>query len=251
MMRPMQLRVRSARRAGTVAALATVALCGCADGRKPSSRPAPTARIATDWAGEHVPPTERGAAPLVVPRDAWVLHVGDSFVEAHFNQNLWPKFRAAGVRYVVRGTTATYTTTWAHDPEFDALLAGRPALVIVTLGANEFDIGTPEEHARAVESIAHKIARAGAACVWTSPPMWTKDTGIVTVIHDHCAPCVFFDSDAALGGGLTPAERQPDRIHPNPRGGARWAAVFWSWLLAHREVDAGPWVLVPYEHRGT
>jgi lysophospholipase L1-like esterase len=149
--------------------------------------------------------------------------VGDSFVDAAFHQNLGPRFHAAGVRYIVRARTATYTTTWANDAEFDELLGRRPSLVIVTLGANEFDIVDPDQHGRAVEAIARKVARAGASCVWTSPPMWTKDSGIVRVIHDHAAPCLFFDSDAALGGGLSSAERAKDRIHPNQAGGARWA----------------------------
>jgi lysophospholipase L1-like esterase len=185
-------------------------------------------------------------------REAWVLHVGDSFVDAWFHQNLAPRFGAAGARYLVRTETATYTTTWANDADFDDLLRRRPALVIVTLGANEFDISSPEQHARAIEGIARKIARSGAACVWTSPPMWTKDTGIVQVIHDHCAPCLFFDSDAALGGGLSPAERsRSDRIHPNQRGGERWADAFWSWLVRHRDPDGGAWALVPFERRGT
>jgi hypothetical protein len=78
--------------------------------------------------------------------------------------------------------------------------------------------------------------------------MWAADTGIVKVIHDHCAPCLFFDSDAVLGG-LSPAERKADRIHPNERGGARWAAAFWDWLVRHRDPDAGPWRLVPFERR--
>jgi lysophospholipase L1-like esterase len=208
---------------------------------------------ASEWIGERS--AAEGGAPALdaaahAPRDSWVLHVGDSFVEASFNQNLWPHFHAAGTRYIVRARTATYTTTWANDAEFDDLLARRPSLVIVTLGANEFDITAPEQHGRAIEAIARKVARAGASCVWTSPPMWTRDTGIVQVIRDHCAPCLFFDSDAVLGG-LSPAERKGDRIHPNARGGARWADAFWAWLVRHRDPDAGPWVLVPFEPRGT
>jgi hypothetical protein len=187
------------------------------------------------------PPSGPGGAP-------WVLHVGDSFVDAYFKQNLAPRFRAAGAKYVVRATTATYTTTWATDPAFADLLTRRPSLVILTLGANEFDIASPERHSWAVEAIARKVARSGAACVWTSPPMWTRDTGIVAVIHDHCAPCLFFDSDAVLGG-LSPDERRGDHIHPNHRGGARWAEAFWDWLGRHREHGDLDWDLVPFERR--
>jgi hypothetical protein len=68
------------------------------------------------------------------------------------------------------------------------------------------------------------------------------------VIHDHAAPCLFFDSDAVLGG-LTLQERRGDRIHPNVRGGSRWAEVFWMWLVDHRDLSRGPWVLEAFERR--
>jgi hypothetical protein len=78
--------------------------------------------------------------------------------------------------------------------------------------------------------------------------MWKRDTGFLQVIHDHSAPCLFFDSDALLGS-LTDDERQRDHIHPNERGGARWAEAFWDWLQAHRDRERGDWTLVPYEKR--
>ena len=68
------------------------------------------------------------------------------------------------------------------------------------------------------------------------------------MIHDHSAPCLFFDSDAVLGG-LTADERQPDRIHPNKRGGARWAEALWGWLVDHRDATRPGWALVPFEVR--
>ena len=151
------------------------------------------------------PPGVQAAREAQAPRD-WVLHIGDSFTHAFLRQNLGPRFRAAGARYVVDATTATYTTTWASNPDLDQWLARRPALVLVTLGANEFDLPFPTQHARAVATIAHKIAASGAACVWIAPPMWTPDTGILEVIYENCAPCVYFDSDALLGG-LARSER--------------------------------------------
>ena len=177
-----------------------------------------------------------------------MLHVGDSFTDAFLQQNLAPRFRAVGARYVVKATTATYTTTWAYDSAFRVWLGRGPSLVVVTLGANEVDIPFPREHARPVERIARAIAAAGASCVWTAPPMWKKDSGILQVIHDHCAPCLFFDSDAVLGE-LRPDERQRDGIHPNRRGGARWADAFWQWLGDHRDASRPGWSLRPFEQR--
>jgi len=238
------------------AALAALCACACESSAPASSRGIARApATASEWTGVHelggpgsTPssgPAGPGASPA--PR-GWVLHIGDSFTHAFLQQNLGPRFRAVGARYVVDATTSTYTTTWANDPVFDEWLAQRPSLVLVTLGANEFDIPLPALHAGAVARIAHKIAASGASCVWIAPPMWTPDTGILQVIYEHCSPCVYFDSDALLGG-LAPSERKRDHIHPNERGGARWAGAFWDWLMEHRDPERGPWAVSPFERR--
>jgi hypothetical protein len=232
------------------AALAVI-LCGCrpsSSSAAASSREAPP--TASDWEGVHAirGPSSPVGADAAQTRGTWVLHVGDSFVDASFSQNLGPRFRAAGARYVALGTTATFTTDWAYDPELDRWLSQHPSLVLVTLGANEVEVPFPKAHAGAVARIARKISAASPACVWTTPPMWKDDTGILQVIHDHCAPCLFFESDALLGN-LTDEERQSDHIHPNGRGGARWADTFWAWLEEHRDPSRGPWALVPFERR--
>jgi hypothetical protein len=229
-------------------ALALAIAAGCRSRSGAAAAPSTELPSASEWIGDRAPTDPPRADPVSVPRTAWVLHVGDSFVDAWLRQKLAVHLRAAGAQYVVRSKTASYTTTWAYSPVLDDMLSRRPALVIVTLGANEFDIPFAAEHAKAIELIARKIARSGAACVWTSPPMWRPDTGIVQVIHDHCAPCLFFDSDAVLGG-LPRSEREPDHIHPNPHGGARWADALWGWIVSHRDPGHGPWSLVPFEQR--
>lgn len=238
------------------AAVATVTVVGCGAASAPVSRDqggGPSATVAAEWIatrGTASPPgasaTKRAPGP---PHDSWVLHVGDSFVDASFQQNLRPHFYASGSRYISKSEVATFTTTWAYDPVLDQWLAKKPALVIVTLGANEADIPAPEEHAKAIARIARKIAAAGAPCVWTTPPLWRKDTGIVQVIHDHAAPCLFFESDAVMGSPLSLAERKPDHIHPSAKGGARWAEAFWTWLEEHRDPTGGPWSLRPFVPR--
>jgi hypothetical protein len=233
-----------------------VILLGLATGGCESSAPAstpPRAAVrprADEWTGQHDPPPAVGTTLPPVPKGAWVLHVGDSFVHAYLSQNLRPHFAATGTEYVVDAATATYTTTWVSDPDLAKWLARRPSLVLVTLGANEVDMPVPDEHARAVERLVHEIAEASVSCVWITPPMWKKDSGILQVIHDHASPCLFFDSDAVLGG-LTPEERQRDRIHPNERGGARWAESLWGWLQDHRDPTRPGWALVPFETRGS
>jgi lysophospholipase L1-like esterase len=239
---------RSSLRVGRWAALlATAGTYGCE-----STAPAASgterfgASSATEWIG-----TRAAAAPSVTAAEqpgGTVVHVGDSFVKAYFSQRLKPRFRAAGARYFAEATKSTYTTTWADDPKLDTWLAAHPSLVVVTLGANEVLMPDPKLHAGAVRQIARKIHAAGAACVWVTPPLWRPDTGFMQVIHDHCAPCLFFDSDAVLGG-LGPDEREGDRIHPNARGGARWAAAFWTWLADHRDPTGPAWSLLQGEPR--
>jgi hypothetical protein len=232
----------------TIASLAPVAACACESNAPASTRPGRPSPSATDWKGIRSPPHVGFPTGGVFAKDTWVLHIGDSFAHAFFQQNLGPLIRSSGAGYVVDATTATYTTTWAYGSSLEQWLSRRPSLVIVTLGANEFDMPVPEEHAPAVERIAHAIGAAGSSCVWTTPPTWKADTGILQVIHDHCAPCLFFDSDAVLGG-LGSGERQPDRIHPNKHGGARWANAFWGWLNDHRDQSRSGWALVPFERR--
>jgi lysophospholipase L1-like esterase len=208
------------------------------------------ATVASEWTGVREAPSTAAARASTAPKGTWVLHIGDSFVDASFQQNLRPHFLATGSKYFSNAATAAYTTQWASDRDLDGWLARRPSLVIVTLGANEVDVPFPLAHARAIAGISRKIAAAGAACVWTTPPLWKgDDKGILQVIHDYCAPCLFFDSDAVMGG-LETTERRSDRIHPNELGGARWAQAFWAWLAEHRDDSTGPWHLVPYERRG-
>jgi lysophospholipase L1-like esterase len=233
-----------------------LAACGCG-GEAPASTRAVVrpASSATEWTGARAQPAgaaapaDSAAPATATDRGTWVLHIGDSFTDASFQQNLAPRVRASGAAYVADARTATYTTTWAYDAQLDEKLARRPSLVIVTLGANEVDIPYPSVHAGAVERIVRRIKASGASCVWTTPPLWHGESGILQVIHDHCAPCVYFDSDAVLGGGLRPDERQRDGIHPNTRGGARWADAFWGWLNDHRDASRPGWRVVPFERR--
>ena len=162
---------------------------------------------------------------LSLPKAPSVLVLGDSFVLAGFTQSLKPKFNAIGGHYKVQTEQSSYTVTWAQ--RMPMLMAREnPDLVIVVLGANEIANTAPQDHADAVRRIAK--ATEGRACVWVSPPLWHKDTGIIDVIRQNCQPCLFFDSDRNV---LQAIERQKDQIHPSMRGGAVWAGAFWEWLI--------------------
>ena len=163
--------------------------------------------------------------------------IGDSFVHAGFAKALKPRMNALGARYEVRAETSSFTTTWSS--KLPLLVANtQPDLVIINLGANEVGNTDPPAHAPAVRNIIRAIG--GRPCVWVSPPLWRKDTGILDVIRENSAPCRYFDSDAIVG---KPIPRQPDKIHPSDEGGAMWADAFWAWLQEQRAPaadDAAP-----------
>lgn len=265
-----EIRVRRWALAGV--AVVSIA-CGAASPPGPSAAPAPAgpppgaepvaaaapetpAPAAPSGAVAEVQPAAPPAAPpeLTVPPNTAVLHIGDSFALAGFAQALRPRMEALRVRYAVKAETSSYTVTWASRMEL--LVANyQPDLVLISLGANEVENVNPPAHAGAVRRIVKAIG--GRPCVWVSPPLWRKDTGIIDVIRTNSAPCRFFDSDALVPG---PIPRKKDKIHPNGEGGARWADAFWSWLTAEHlpagegdpEAKRSPWALrppPPEEHR--
>lgn len=180
----------------------------------------------TDPVAEQAPLSP--SVPPPIPKGTVVLHIGDSFTFAGFAQALRPRFVAVGAKYEVRGEQSSFTTTWSG--KLGPLIGStQPDLVIITLGANEVANTDPPAHAPAVRSIVRQIG--GRPCVWVSPPLWAKDTGIIDVLREHSAPCRFFDSDALV---KQPIPRQGDKIHPTREGGAIWADVFWDWLGAER-----------------
>ncbi|UQA57407.1 SGNH/GDSL hydrolase family protein [Polyangium aurulentum] len=183
----------------------------------PAHAPDPSAPAAS------VPAEE---APPIPPRSV-VLHIGDSFLMAGFAQTLRPKMKELGANYLVHSQQSSYTTTW---PLKLGKLVGdfHPDLVIINLGANEVELTDTAGRAKAVERMIKIIG--DRPCVWVSPPLWRKDTGIIEIIRRHSIPCRYFDSDA-LAGTIS---RQHDLIHPDARGGEIWAEAFWKWLLAER-----------------
>jgi hypothetical protein len=176
--------------------------------------------------GTTTPPAQE--APPPIPPNTVVLHIGDSFLQAGFAQALKPKMKALGVRYEIRSEQSSYTTTWAGKIE-QLIRETRPDLVLINLGANEIANTDPPTHAPAVRRIVKGIGER--PCVWVSPPLWRKDTGILNVIRQNSAPCRFFDSDIRV---TQPIPRASDKIHPTPAGGAIWASIFWEWLHGER-----------------
>ncbi len=200
----------------------------------PSARSAKGAPGAVDLAkpAQSAGPADPPPAPPPIPKGTVVLHIGDSFTLSGFAQALKPRFLGVGARYEVRAEQSSFTTTWSGKLG-PIVSATQPDLVIITLGANEVANTDPPAHAPAVRNIVKQLA--GRPCVWVSPPLWAKETGIIDVLREHSAPCRFFDSDAIV---KQPIPRRGDRIHPTPEGGAIWADAFWDWLGSERASDS-------------
>jgi lysophospholipase L1-like esterase len=154
------------------------------------------------------------------------LHVGDSFVYAGLAQALRPRFEAHGLRYFTASKTSAFVGTLPAAIGLRSLLASyRPALVLITLGANDMTAFDPESRAGAVRAL---VAAVGdVPCLWTLPPPWNdKGLAALRVIEREAGPCRTFDASPIAER----IRRGPDGIHPNAEGGALWAEAFWAWL---------------------
>ncbi|HRH00268.1 MAG TPA: SGNH/GDSL hydrolase family protein [Polyangiaceae bacterium] len=154
-----------------------------------------------------------------------VLHAGDSMVggDGGLSRALGVKFRAEGAKFVRHTEVSLSIMSFARSVKLPNLLARyKPDVVILTLGANDVFLPSPQVFAPYVETIVRKIG--ARECYWIGPPTWKGDTGIVAVIREHSAPCKFFDSSNL------PLKRGGDRIHPTAKGGADWADLFWAYF---------------------
>jgi hypothetical protein len=172
--------------------------------------------------------TRSSAPPIDLPRGTLVLHVGDSFAGA-LGVPLGRRLKAMGLRSVLEFRTSSYVPTWASGTELPGYVARyNPDLVIVTLGANEFDLQNPAQRAGAVRRLVRELG--GRPCVWVTPPRWKQDTGILSVIRQNVKPCRFLDSDTVVHD----LERKRDGIHPSDAAREVWADAVLAWLVRER-----------------
>lgn len=201
-----------------------------------SDRANPSAESATSAPAKTEPAPAPPAEPPELPRGTLVLHVGDSFAGS-LGVPLAKRLKAAGLRSVLEYQTSSYIPTWAAKGEVSKFVTRySPDVVLITLGANEFELSAPETRAGAVRRLVKQIE--GRPCVWISPPRWKKDTGILAVIRENSKPCRFLDSDTIVHD----LARKPDKIHPSDAGREVWADAVFSWLVHERQTGAErPW----------
>jgi lysophospholipase L1-like esterase len=173
-----------------------------------------------------------------LPRGSLVLHIGDSFAGA-LGIPLGERLKARGVRSVVKFQTSSYVPTWASGRELPEYVAHyHPDLVLITLGANEFELTAPDTRASAVRRLVQHLD--GRPCVWITPPRWKPDSGILAVIQANSKPCRFLDSDTLVHD----LKRKPDKVHPSDAAREVWADAVLAWLARERNArGARPWDL--------
>lgn len=191
---------------------------------------------------EAAPPAAPEPIRLPPPVGTKVLHVGDSFAGA-LGIPLGELLEGAGVRSILKHKDSSYLTTWAWEPELAReLWHYNPDLVVITLGANELGIADPAQREKTVRKIVSTIGER--PCLWVAIPLWSeRHNGLLQVIEDSSAPCVFYDTNEELD--TLKMERIHDGIHPTNAARREWAEAVFEYILAHRQPREGaPWWLV-------
>jgi lysophospholipase L1-like esterase len=179
------------------------------------------------------PASAKVEVPSELPKGTRVLQIGDSFADA-LGIELGKLLKQSGLRTSLETKTPSYIGEWAFGPALPkALSVYNPDLVLVTLGANEVEVPTPEQRIGAVQRLVKVVG--DRPCVWILPPLWKRDTGVMQVIKDNAKPCQVLDSSQ-----LVPElPRARDHIHPSTEGRLIWANAVLDWLKQARD-PAGP-----------
>ncbi|MBN1773786.1 MAG: SGNH/GDSL hydrolase family protein, partial [Deltaproteobacteria bacterium] len=173
-----------------------------------------------------------GALPLTLPparaQVAWtgltVLHLGDSLVAGGLTQRLAQRVREAGGRYVTDCWVSSNAPRWLGSERLTQRLRDNlPEIVLVTLGTNEYEVGTREEYLGYYDRLASRLG-AHRRCFWIGPPGLPGVDRFVEAARRRTAPCPFFDSS-----GIAPDSGR-DRDHLSRARGEEWADEIWAWL---------------------
>ena len=199
-----------------------------------STPPAPSSAVAPE-----PPPPKPAGPPAALPKDTTVLHVGDSMADA-LGKSLKIELKKRGIKNVLEAKEATYIPQWAG---FKMGFAGhiahhKPDMVIITLGGNETAMPDPTVRAEPVRRLVKQVG--DRPCIWIAAPLWpgAPNTGIMKVIEENCAPCVYVDTNKFIETGVLPdLKRLGDKIHPTIPERRRWAKFMIRWLLHNRDPE--------------
>lgn len=203
--------------------------------------PTPTAEptVAKTVDPAPAPTPEPPGPPPPLPKDTKVLHVGDSMADA-LGKRLKMELRKRGIKNILEAKEATYIPQWAgFTMGFSGLIASHdPDMVIITLGGNETAMPDPTVRAEPVRRMVKQVG--DRPCIWIAAPLWpgAPNTGIMKVIEENCAPCVYVDTNEYIKTGVLPdLKRLGDKVHPTIPERKRWAKFMIRWLLHNRDPD--------------
>jgi hypothetical protein len=153
-----------------------------------------------------------------------VLHIGDSLVAGGLEFHLGARVRAAGGRYRSDGWVSSNAPKWLGSDRLPQLLRDNaPDIVLVTLGANEYEVPAPEEYLSWWERLAERLGHR--RCFWIGPPRLPGVDAFVELAAKHTGPCPFFDSRSVAVPDTGRA-----RDHFTREGAVGWADAIWTWL---------------------
>ncbi len=202
------------------------------------------AAVKTDDAPISPQASAEPVAPVLdaeLPKGTTVLHVGDSMAEA-LGKDLQHELAVRGVPSRLNAKAATFIPQWASGVDSlgfrSAITQYHPDLVIITLGGNELAMPTPSQRIAPIREMVKAVG--DRPCLWLAPPLWPKapNTGLIAIIKDNCAPCVFVDTNAMLKLEVLTM----DGIHPTLPERKRWALFMIRWLKHNRDPKGPkPW----------
>ena len=183
---------------------------------------------------------EGGGQPCP-PSGARILLLGDSYAQG-LTTGMTALAGGCNTPFVARGVVGSHVTEWASDGWLlPALAASTPNVVLVSLGANDFQRNDPSHVQAGVTALVAKIRTAGARVLWIAPlsePF--QDSVGALAMWKAAVGNDWFDSS------LLTLPRASDGIHSTPAGYAAWAAEIWHWASgvvgAVALGEAPPWV---------
>jgi hypothetical protein len=181
--------------------------------------------------GPGTPGSEGGAA--CPPIGTRILLLGDSYAQG-IASAMTALARGCACPFVASAVVGSHVTEWASDGWLlPALQASTPNVVLVSLGANDFQRNDPGNVQAGVTALVSKIRAAGARVLWIAPlqePFMDK-VGALSMWKDAVGND-WFDSS------LLTLPRSGDGIHSTPAGYAAWAAEVWHWASGVLSVGA-------------
>jgi len=151
-----------------------------------------------------------------------IVLIGDSYGEG-LDPHLQARASACGANYVSdvrRGTSVTQWVAWIGP-----VLAYKPAVVVVSLGGNDFQGDADQFHA-AIGELVTRLRGGGARVLWVQPLSlpYPDRTGVGQMWKDAVGDDWFRSEHLEY-------KRAKDKIHTSYVNYRDWALKLWPWVV--------------------